>query len=109
MEQAFAPAYSGITSVTNAISATAAVVLPKSCTALMVYNVSASATVYVRVTSYQDEASPPTGDTPTATNSVPIGPSGRVCLYIGPGCKLVRTIASAANANVMLIPGNMRG
>lgn len=105
MDFKFAPAYGSVTSVTNAISATAAVVLPKNCDMVELYNVSATATVYVRVTTYQDEASPPTGDAPTATKGYPVGPSQRTRIYVGPGCKLIRTIASAADANILIIPG----
>lgn len=102
----FAPAYGNVTSVTNAITATAAVVLPKNCNMVELYNVSATATVYVRVTAYQDETSPPTGDAPTVTAGYPVGPSQRSRIWVGPGCKLIRTIASAANANILIIPGN---
>lgn len=105
MDCNFAPAYGNVTSVTNAITATAAVVLPKACNMVELYNVSASATVYVRVTAYQDQTSPPTGDAPTVTTGYPVGPSQRTRIWVGPGCKLIRTIASAANANILIIPG----
>ena len=105
-DKPFAPAWNSTTSVTNATSATAAVILPKTCQQIVLTNTSATARVHVVVTPYQDEATVPTGDAPTTSIGLPILPSQQVRVTVGPGCKVIRTIATAADGVILITPGN---
>lgn len=105
-ERAFAPAWGSTTSVTNATSATAAVVLPKSCQQIVLTNTSATARVHVTVTPYLNEATVPTGDAPTTSIGMPILPNSQVRVTVGPQCKVIRTIATAADGVILITPGN---
>lgn len=102
----FAPAWGSTTSVTNAVAATAAVVLPKECQQVLLTNTSASARVHVYVTPYLDEATVPTGTAPTTSTGLAILPSGQIRITVGPGCKVIRTIATAADGTIQILPGN---
>lgn len=102
----FQPAWGNTTSVTNAVAATAAVVLPKSCNQVLLTNTSASARVHVAVTVYNDESAPPTGTAPTTTSGLPILPGGQIRVTVGANCKLIRTIATAADGLILITPGN---
>lgn len=102
----FSPAWGQTTVTANATSATAALVLPKSCEQVVLTNTSATAITYVRVTYFETESQAPTGDAPTATTDFPILPSQQVRVTVGFGNKLIRTIASAADGNIIITPGN---
>lgn len=106
MERPFSPAWGNTTSVTNATSATAAVVLPKSMDCVVLTNTSLTARVHVIVTTYEDETSVPTGTAPTTSTGLPILPSQQIRVYVGPNCKLIRTIATAADGNIIITPGS---
>lgn len=105
-EKPFNPAWGGTTAVTNATSATAAVALPKDCQQVLLTNTSTTARVHVLVTTYQDESSPPTGTAPTTSTGLPILPSGQIRVTVGPGLKVIRTIATAADGTILITPGN---
>ena len=102
----FAPAWMGSTVVANATSATAAVVIPKSCQQVVLSNTSTTATAFVAVTYYATEGDPPTGTAPTTALGFPVLPSSQIRITVGPGNKLIRTIASAADGNIIISPGN---
>lgn len=102
----FAPAWGKTTVVANAAAATAAVVIPKTCQQIVLTNTSATATTFVRVTYFENEGVPPTGDAPTVTTDFPVPPAKQVLLTVGPGFKVIRTIASAADGNIIISPGN---
>ena len=104
---AFSPAWGSTTSVSNAISATAAVVLPKNCNAVMLTNTSATARTHVMLTTFENESAPPPGTAPTDQKGVPILPGGQVVLYVGPNLQVLRTIATAADGNIIITPGNI--
>lgn len=106
MERAFQPAWGATTSVTNATSATAAVVLPKSCDQVLLTNTSGTARVHVYVTTYLDESSVPTGTAPTTSTGLPILPNSQIRVTVGPNCKVIRTIATAADGVVLITPGD---
>lgn len=106
MERAFEPAWGDATSVSNATSATAAVVLPKTCQQVVLTNKSSSATVNVMLTRYLDESDPPTGTAPTTSSGLAVLPSSQIRITVGPGHKLLRTIASAADGTIEILPGN---
>lgn len=105
MDRPFAPAWGATTSVTNAIAATAAVVLPKSCEQVVLTNTSTTARVHVMVTPYLDEGTVPTGDTVTTSTGFPVMPGQQVRVTVGQGCKVIRTIATAADAAILITPG----
>lgn len=105
MTSIFSPAWGKTTSTTNAISATTAVVLPRRADQIAVANTSTTATVYILVTPYLDEATVPTGTAPTSSTGFPIFPSSQVRLHVGAGCKVIRTIASAADGATIITPG----
>lgn len=105
MHSVFSPAWGRTTSVTNATSATAAVVLPKTSDEIALANTSATAVVYVMITPYLDEATVPTGTAPTTSTGFPILPSAQIRLHVGPGLKVIRTIASAADGSIIITPG----
>lgn len=95
------------TPVTNAVAATAQFLLPASCDALVLYNSSATATNFIRVTNYT--GSPPAdaaGNAPTVTTDFPVPPTAQIRLYVGPGAKFIRTIASAADGTTYITPGS---
>ena len=100
----FTPAWRNITSVVNATSATAAVTLPFDCDTVSLANTSATAIVYVYVTFAIDGVAP-TGIAPTATTGFPILPNQQETIGVPVGMKVIRTIASAANGNIIITPG----
>lgn len=102
----FCPAWGQQTVVTNATSATAAVVIPKSCEQVALTNTSTTATSFILVTYYETEGAPPTGTAPTTSTGFPIPPSTQIVVTVGFGNKLMRTIASAADGNIIISPGN---
>ena len=105
MDNAFSPAWSSTTEVTNATSATAAVVLPKDRDGVLLTNTSVTARVHVMLTNYESEATVPTGTAPTTSNGVPVQPGGQVRIYVGSGNKVLRTIATAADGVLLITPG----
>lgn len=102
----FAPAWSNVTAVTNATSATAAVSLPSDCDAVELTNTSATARVHVLVTGYPDGVAG-AGTAPTTSTGFPVLPSQRVRIGLPMGTKVIRTIATAADGTVMVNPGKM--
>lgn len=102
----FAPAWGLTTSVNNAAAATAAVELPKSCEQVVLTNTSLTARTHVMVTTYLDEAGVPTGTAPTTSTGLPILPGGQIRITVGAGCKVIRTIATAADGAIVITPGN---
>lgn len=102
----FAPAWGSTTSVSNSATATAAVVLPKSCEQVVLTNTSTTARTNVMVTTYATEGSPPTGDAPTTSTGLAILPGGQIRITVGPGNKVIRTIATAADGEIQIVPGN---
>jgi hypothetical protein len=105
IEQVFNPAWGNTTSVNNATSATAAVVLPGSASEVCLTNTSTSARVHVMVTPY-DGVVVPTGVAPTLTTGLPILPQSQIRVRVGPRQKVIRTIATAADGAIIITPGN---
>lgn len=104
--RAFSPAWGSTTSASNATSATVAVVLPKDCDTVLLTNTSGTARTHVYVTGYLDESSAPTGTAPTTSTGVAILPNSQRVIYVGPGLKVIRTIATAADGNIIITPGH---
>lgn len=105
MNKTFSPAWGDVTSVTNATSATAAVVLPKDCDMIVLTNTSATAISYATITPYETATTVPTGTAPTDTTAMPILPETQIALHVGRGLKVIRTIASAADGALIITPG----
>lgn len=105
MSREFSPAFGQTVVVTNALAATAAVVLPIDCDLLVLTNTSGTATVHVYVTPYGDVSTPPAGVEPTLTNGYPVRPGAQVRVHVGRGPKLARTIASMLDGTIILTPG----
>jgi hypothetical protein len=103
-DQVFNPAWGNATVVANSATATAAVNLPISCTEVALYNTSATALTVVYVTPYES-ATVPTGTAPTTSLGMPVPPGQLIRVRVGPGAKVIRTIASAADGNIWIIPG----
>lgn len=104
---AFTPVPGKTTTVSNATSATAQVLLPKDCSEVRLTNTSTTATAYVRITSYLDSTPPAdaAANAPTTTDDYPILPSSQVTIGVGEGYKFIRTIASAADGSIKITPG----
>jgi hypothetical protein len=105
MERVFAPDFGGTFVVTNATSATAAVNLPETCQEIALANTSATARVHVFVTPYLDIVTP-TGTAPTTSTGMPILPGQLIRVRVGMGRKVIRTIATAADGEIIVTPGN---
>ncbi len=105
IEQVFNPAFGSTSVVTNSLTETAAIELPGNCREVLLTNTSATARVHVYVT-YQGDANFPVGTPPTLTNGLPILPAQQVRISVGMGRKVIRTIATAADATIILTPGN---
>jgi hypothetical protein len=102
----FAPAWGNTTSVNNAAAATAAVVLPKDATCVVLTNTSLTARTHIMLTPYMDESTPPTGTAPTTSTGLPVLPNSQIRVYVGPGFKVLRTIATAADGAILITPGD---
>lgn len=106
MERVFAPGFGDEIIIPNATSATAAQNLPSNCQEIALWNTSATATVVIYVTPY-DGIVTPTGTAPTTSDGFPVPPnSGLVRIRVGSGRKVIRAIATAADGNLWVIPGN---
>lgn len=107
IEQVFTPTRDTVP-IPNSITATAQVVLPSNASEVGLYNSSATALVVVRVTNYLD-STPPADDAsnaPTTSLGFPVPPGQFIRIRVGAGNKIIRTIASAADGNIWIIPGN---
>lgn len=104
--QPFAPAWGSTVSVNNSTSETAAVDLPKNCRQLVLTNTSETSRVHVMLTPYLDEGDTPTGVAPTTGTGLPVLPGSQIRITVGPGCKVIRTIATEANGAILITPGN---
>jgi hypothetical protein len=104
----FSPAFGSTISVSNSASATAAVALPKNCNAVILTNTSATARTHVILTQYGNEGDAlPTGTAPTTSTGLPILPNQQVAVYVGVGPSVIRTIATAADGNIIITPANL--
>lgn len=107
MFDVFNPAWGRTSSVANATSATAAIDLPDSCQEVLLTNTSTTARVHVYVTPYTG-VTVPTGTAPSTTTGLPILPDQQIRVRVGPGSKVIRTIATAADGTILITPGNGR-
>jgi hypothetical protein len=105
MGKSFSPSWGQTQAITNAIAASTAIVLPSTVDELFLTNTSATATVYVMVTEYDNEATPVAGTAPTTTTGLPVLPASQVRVHIGPGFHVLRAIASAADGVLLVTPG----
>lgn len=103
--RAFQPVGGQSVTVVNAVAATTAVALAQSWDTIVLTNTSSTAISYVRVTQQQDSTAI-TGDAPTTTADMPILPLSQIRIFVGIGLKVIRTIASAADGNIIITPGS---
>lgn len=107
MDRAFSPAWGSTISIANAAASAAAVSLPKNCNALLLTNTSATARAHVALTQYGSEGgAAPTGNEPTTSTGLPILPNQQIVVYIGIGPSVIRAIATAADGDLLVTPGN---
>jgi hypothetical protein len=105
--RAFTPAFgSDTTYASNSATATTAIVLPVSCEEVVLTNTSLTARVHFMVTYYEKAATQPTGTAPTLTTGICVLPNSQIEIGVGPGFKLIRSIASAADGVYGVNPGN---
>jgi hypothetical protein len=103
--RAFTPAFGGTTYFSNSASATSAVRIPDSCEEVVLTNTSFTARVHFLVT-YFTGTTVPTGDAPTLTTGICALPNSQIEIGVGPGGKVIRSIASAADGLFGINPGN---
>jgi hypothetical protein len=105
MFDVFAPGWGSTSTVTNATSATAAINLPPNAQEVLLTNTSATARVHVFVTTYEG-ATVPAGVAPTTSTGLPILPGQQIRVRVGSYNKVIRTIATAADGEIIITPGN---
>lgn len=108
MDRAFSPAWGSTFTIANALTASAAVAIPKNCSAIVLTNTSATARAHVALTqSFSEGDALPTGDVPTTTGNLPILPNNQIVVWCGPGFSVIRAIATAADGDLIVTPGNI--
>lgn len=100
----FTPAWGSATSVSNSAAATAAVTLPFDSDSVLLTNTSATARTHVMMTYYPDGVIG-AGTAPTTSTGIPILPSQQIRVAVPIGAKVLRTIATAADGNIIINPG----
>lgn len=102
----FSPVEGKTVTVANATSATAATPIPFESDVVVLTNSSTTATVFVRVTYYDNANDTMTGVAPTTTVDLPILPQQQIRRNVAPQrFKVIRAIASAADGNLYITPG----
>lgn len=105
MGDIFSPAWGLTFSISNSVTATAAVNLPVQFPDILISNTSSTAVVYVSVTGYEYNSALPTGTAPVVGQGMPIMPLTQIRFRAGTGNKVIRTIASAADGATIITPG----
>ncbi len=100
----FNPKAGGTIVIANATSATATQALDRDCPQLSLYNSSATAVAFFRITSFPDNTLG-TAVAPTVTTDMPVGPGERVVVTVGRAFNAIRCIASAADGNLYVTQG----
>lgn len=107
IEQVFAPAYGSTTAVNNDTVPSTTVDLPASCSEVALTNTSATARVHVIVTPATDTTNFAAGGiTPTTSTGMPILPGQQIRIRVGSGRKVIRTIATSIDGQIIITPGN---
>lgn len=93
--------------IANAAASAAGVALPSDCDKLVLTNTSTTAIAFVRITYYTNANDVGSGTAATTTTDMPILPSQQIQRTVGKGMlKSIRAIASAADGNLIVTPGN---
>lgn len=100
----FCPKPGGTFVVANATSATADVAIDPDADQVVLYNSSATAIAFFRITTFPSNALG-TGAAPTVTADMPVPPGAQIRITCGRGYKEIRCIASAADGNLYVTPG----
>ncbi len=104
----FIPAEGRTSVVANSATATAAIEIPFDSDAVLLSNTSTTATAFVRVTYYLAASEVGAGTAPTVTTDYPILPTRQMVHGLQNGKhKVIRTIASAADGNIIITPGHI--
>lgn len=108
----FQPKPAGAFLVANAVAASAPAALDDTCAQVVLYNSSATATAFwiCQNLSLSTDTGPtaviPTTAQSPAVGATPVPPGARVRLGVGYGPKKFSVIASAADGNLYITPGN---
>lgn len=100
----FNPKPGGTFVIANGTSASADFEIDQGCDQIVLYNSSASAIVFFRVTCYADNTLG-SATAPTVTTDMPVPPGVQMRVTVGRTFKEIRTIASAADGNLYVTPG----
>lgn len=98
--------------VANAVAASAPALLDETCGQVVLYNSSATALAFFRCqalslpTDAGSNAVAPTAGGAPAVGDIPVPPNQRVRITVGYGFKKFSVIASAADGNLYITPGN---
>jgi hypothetical protein len=101
----FQPSAGGTIVIPNLVTPSAQINLTPDARTLELYNSSATAIAFVRVTSYPGNDFLPAASAPTLTTDYPIRPNSTTRVTVGIGYKAIRTIASIADGNIYVTPG----
>lgn len=104
----FIPAEGRTSVVANSVTATAAIEVPYGADAVALSNTSTTATTFVRITYYLAVSEIGAGDPPTVTTDFPVLPATQIVRAVQNGKhSVIRTIASAADGNIIITPGHI--
>lgn len=99
----FNPSRDGTIVIANAIAATTPTLIPEGGGQIALYNSSASAIVFIKVATIQADGD--AGVNADVTASMPIPPGAQIRLTVGLGRKKISAIATAADGNLYVTPG----
>ena len=103
--KSFRPKQGGTFLIANGVAASADTKeIDPRCDEIAVYNSSATAIAFFRVTPFPTSALG-SGAAPTVTADMPVAPGEHLRVHVGLGYKKIRTIASAADGNLYITPG----
>lgn len=98
----FAPQKGGSFTITNAVASAAGVAITPNANKIALTNTSTTAIAYFRVTPGPTTSA----EAATTTADMPVLPTQQIQVFVGHGEKAIRAIASAADGNLIVTPGN---
>lgn len=99
----FNPSRDGTIVIPNATSASTPALIAEAGGQIALYNSSATAIAFIKVATIQADAD--AGVNADLTTSMPVPPGAQIRLTIGLGRKKISAIASAADGNLYVTPG----
>jgi hypothetical protein len=110
MLKPFCPSPASSFYIPNAITASTPVAIPDGCDQLMLYNSSATAIAFLRVATLPSNTDAGVNATfaglAAAPGGFPVPPGHRFVISVGFGAKRISAIASIADGNLLVTPGN---